>query len=47
MDNITIKVRTGFPTIMTMLAFIAISSDGQPEKIEITTSKLTWLEEWV
>jgi DDE superfamily endonuclease len=48
LDDVTIKLSTGFPSIMTMLAFIAIVAEGNPENIENTTySKLTWLEEWL
>jgi hypothetical protein len=47
MDNVAIKIRTGLPKIMTVIAFIAITAKGQPEKIKIAKSKLTWYEEWV
>jgi hypothetical protein len=48
LDDVTIKLGTGFPSIMTMLAFIAIVAEGIPENIENTTnSKLTWMEEWL
>jgi hypothetical protein len=46
LDDLTIKIRTGFPTVM-MIAFIVITAEGITEKIEKTTSKLTWLEEWI
>jgi hypothetical protein len=48
LDDQTIKLSTGFPSVMSMLSFIVIASEGNTETIENTTkSKLTWLEEWL
>jgi hypothetical protein len=41
-----VKIQTGFPSILAMLAFISVVSNGNIDEITNTTSTLTWLEEW-
>jgi hypothetical protein len=41
-----VKIQTGFPSILAMLAFISVVCNGNIDEITNTTSTLTWLEEW-
>jgi hypothetical protein len=43
----TVKVRTGFPSISAMIAFIVVACHGEIDTISTTTTTLTWLEEWI
>jgi hypothetical protein len=47
LDDSIIKITTGFPSILTMMAFIIILVDGRLEEIAYTTTTLSWLEEWL
>jgi DDE superfamily endonuclease len=47
LNKIMIKAFTGFSTVMSFLSFIVIICEGSIEEMETTTTKLTWLEEWL
>jgi hypothetical protein len=49
MDDLTdnqIHVTTGFPTLLSMLGFIAVICKGDIKQITTSSSTLTWFEEW-
>jgi hypothetical protein len=42
-----VKIYTGFDTLLQMLSYIAVICDGNIEIMTKTTTKLSWLEEWL
>jgi hypothetical protein len=42
-----VKMMTGFSSLVAMIGFIIVVSDGKFERIQSTTTKLTWFEEWM
>jgi hypothetical protein len=47
LNDRSIRIRTGFKSPMAMFAFIVILNEGEKEKIEMTKTKLTWMQEWI
>jgi len=41
-----VKERTGFESLLLLLCFVAIVCDGDVDSMTMTTSSLTWFEEW-
>jgi hypothetical protein len=46
MSDSEVKRRIGFPSEMTMLAYIVVVCDGNVDKIKEKQTPLTWYEEW-
>jgi hypothetical protein len=44
--NNKVKLQTGFPLFLVMMAFIALVSHGEVNKMMAGTTKLNWFKEW-
>jgi hypothetical protein len=46
LNDTRVHIHTGFPSLLSLLGFIAVVCNGDIDTTTKTTSSLTWLEEW-